>query len=482
MDDLKLFAGNENQLHNLVHTVRIFSEDIRMEFGLDKCAVLIMKRGKVERSDGIEMPDGRTIREVDNESGYKYLGILEADGIKHNKMKEIVSREYIRRVKKILGSKLNGGNTISAINSRAVSVIRYGAGIIEWTKAELHKLDQKTRKVLTMNGAHHPKADVDRLYMKREVGGRGLISVEDCIRMERKSMLDYIDQNNEELILEVKEENVLKAGKGEKTKGEIQEEHTTARNSKALHGQFEIATREIRGRKSFAWMKKGFLKKETESTIVAAQDQAISTNSIRKHVFGEDVSPQCRLCGKFEETIAHIVSECPKLAQAEYKKWRHDQVARIIHWKLCEKWGFERGETWYKHIPEKVLESDSCKILWDFAIQTDKVMEHNRPDITVVDKVNRTCLLIDPSCPFDIRIEKKEDEKERNYNALQFELKRIWKLKKVKVIPVIIGALGTVTNRLESLLKEIDIVCPIELLQKACLLGTARIIRKVLNA
>ena len=77
-------------------------------------------------------------------------------------------------------SKLNGGNIVSAINSRAVSLARYGAGIIRWSKDELRVLDRKTRKLLTIYRSLHPQADVDRLYVKREQGGRDLISVEDC--------------------------------------------------------------------------------------------------------------------------------------------------------------------------------------------------------------------------------------------------------------------------------------------------------------
>ena len=69
---------------------------------------------------------------------------------------------------------------VSAINARTVSTIRYGAGIIKWTKEELRKLHKKTRKLLTINRALHPQADVDRLYLKRSEGGRGLLSVEDC--------------------------------------------------------------------------------------------------------------------------------------------------------------------------------------------------------------------------------------------------------------------------------------------------------------
>ena len=84
------------------------------------------------------------------------------------------------------------------------------------------------------------------------------------------------------------------------------------------------------------------------------------------------MSPLCLLCGGADETVAHIVSEYPKSAQKGNKNVRHDNVAKVIHWKLCEKWGFETVEKWYIHRPEKVLESVDCKILWDFPIQTNK--------------------------------------------------------------------------------------------------------------
>ena len=127
MDDLKLFAKNEDQIDSLLNTVRILSEDIRMEFGLPKCGVLIMKREKVVKSEGISMPDGKMMKNVE-EGGYKYLGILEADGVKHKEMKNQIKKEHIRRVRNMLKSKLNGGNIISAISSRAVTIVRYGAG------------------------------------------------------------------------------------------------------------------------------------------------------------------------------------------------------------------------------------------------------------------------------------------------------------------------------------------------------------------
>ena len=89
------------------------------------------------------------------------LGILEADGIKYGEMKKTASKEYVRRIRKVLALQLNGGNIITAINSWAVSVVRYGAGIVNWAKAELQQMDRKMRKLLTMYGAHHPQADID---------------------------------------------------------------------------------------------------------------------------------------------------------------------------------------------------------------------------------------------------------------------------------------------------------------------------------
>ena len=81
MDDLKLFTKSKNQIESLVQTVHIFSEDIGIQFGITKCGVLIMERGKVIRADGIRLPDGQDMKDTD-ETGYTYLGLLETDKIK----------------------------------------------------------------------------------------------------------------------------------------------------------------------------------------------------------------------------------------------------------------------------------------------------------------------------------------------------------------------------------------------------------------
>ena len=79
MDDLKLYSRSEKGLDSLVQTVHVFSEDIGMEFGIEKCATLVMEKGKIVKSVGIELPDGRVMKSLQEGESYKYLGILEAD-------------------------------------------------------------------------------------------------------------------------------------------------------------------------------------------------------------------------------------------------------------------------------------------------------------------------------------------------------------------------------------------------------------------
>ena len=156
MDDLKLYAKSEKQTNTLVRTVHVFSTDIGMEFGIKKCGILTMKRSKIVKNEGIKLPDGKVIRQVGQE-GYKYLGIIELDKIKETEMKQKITKEYKRRQRLILKSRLNGINKVTVINTWAVAIFRYWAGII----------DRKLRKIMTMYGVLHPKSDIGRLYVKK---------------------------------------------------------------------------------------------------------------------------------------------------------------------------------------------------------------------------------------------------------------------------------------------------------------------------
>ena len=156
MDDLNLIAKSEEELQKQIKTLKIFSDDIYMEFGLEKCAKIVFKRGELVHSQNLVIDINREIQELEQGKTYKYLGIEESEGI-HQQMKERLKREYNRRLRMILKSELSARNKITAIGALAVPVLRYSFGIINWRTEEIKKIDRKTRKTLTMYKMHHPK-------------------------------------------------------------------------------------------------------------------------------------------------------------------------------------------------------------------------------------------------------------------------------------------------------------------------------------
>ena len=146
--------------------------------------------------------------------------------------------------------------------------------------------------------------------------------------------------------------------------------------------------------------------------LCAAQEQAIRTNYVKRHIDKTSESPLCRLCGKCE-SVQHLVCGCEKLAQKEYKR-RHDTVAKKVHWYFCKKNGLEHTEKWYEHVPEGVLENEEVKVLWDINFQCDNVIEARRPEIIVIDKKERKGIIIDIAVPADVRVGEKESGKVEN--------------------------------------------------------------------
>ena len=93
-----------------------------MEFSVEKCAVLVIEKGKIVKSVSVELPDGKVIKSLQEGESYKYLGILEGDRFLGEEMKLKVSKEYFRRLKKVLKSKLNRGNLVHRVNIWTVNV------------------------------------------------------------------------------------------------------------------------------------------------------------------------------------------------------------------------------------------------------------------------------------------------------------------------------------------------------------------------
>ena len=111
MNDIKLFAKNEQELETLIHIVRIYSQDIGMEFDIEKCTILVMKSRKWHLANGMELPNPEKMKMLEENETYKYLWILEADTMKQVEMNE-KKKEYHTKIRKLLETKLNCRNLI----------------------------------------------------------------------------------------------------------------------------------------------------------------------------------------------------------------------------------------------------------------------------------------------------------------------------------------------------------------------------------
>ena len=282
----------------------------------------------------------------DNNNYYnnKYLGILEANTIKQVEIKNKIPKEYFWRTRKQLETKLSSRNLIKGINTWAVSLVRYAGAFLKWTRDELRQMDQRTRKLITMHKALYPRDDVDRLHVL------SIQRLEDYIEKHERGLIWAIINNTDNTI-----DNTMTKTRKQKWEG------------KQLHGRFKLLINNILYDKTWTWLRKWNFKRETESLLMAAQNSAIRTNHIKAKIDKTQQNSKFRLCGDRDETTNHIISECSKLAQKEYKA-RHDWVGKVIHREMCKKFKFDYANKWYMHNQASVLENYTHKLLWDFDI------------------------------------------------------------------------------------------------------------------
>ena len=213
------------------------------------------------------------------------------------------------------------------------------------------------------------------------------------------------------------------------------------------YGWFKRRINNILHDKTCTWLRKGNFKRETESLLMAAQNSAIRTNNIKVWLDKTQQSGKCRLCGDRDETINHAISEFSKLPQKEYKA-RHNWVGKGIHWEMCKKFKFDHANKWYIYNPAPVLENDTHKLLWDFDIHTDHLISARRPDLIIINKNKenlQNCRFCCPAWPQD---KTESNQKRDKYLDLARKLKKkLWNMK-VTIIPIVIGAFGTVTKGL----------------------------------
>ena len=170
------------------------------------------------------------------------------------------------------------------------------------------------------------------------------MSVEDTVKYEALSLKRYTETSDIELI---RAGGQLVKCDSDASRTEYKMEMKRGRYDgwvdKPMHGQHIRDTKEQAAPETWKWMRRGTLKRDTESLIVAAQDQALRTNYRKAKIEKSGGDPKCRLCKERDETVNHLVSDRSKIAQTEYKK-RHDKVAAAVHWSICKRHGLPHSE------------------------------------------------------------------------------------------------------------------------------------------
>jgi hypothetical protein len=212
---------------------------------------------------------------------------------------------------------------------------------------------------------------------------------------------------------------------------------------------------------------------------VAAQDQAISTKLFKNNIVKEEIESKCRLCKHHEKSTDRLTSGCLILAKKEYLM-RHDEVCTHLRYPICKALGNETTDKWYTHMPKPVYEEGDVTVLWNQAVNTDREVTANRPDIIIKNKKEKTCILLDVAMPVDKHVVQKQAEMKLKYKSLCIEMQRMWNLK-CTIIPVITGATGIVTRSLRKNLEAIPGRHSIASLQKTDIFGASHIILKVLQ-
>jgi hypothetical protein len=524
IDDLKVVQGSEADLKRANSIIGKVSEDMGMRFGISKCAEIVYERGKMVKGEGLDLKEG-TVKALnpENQEFYTFLGIEEGEGQMDKLVKIRVTEKCFELINKLCSMQLYERNLVKSINCKAMATVRYSMSICHYTKTELKELDIRVRRILKKSRVRGPQESVERLYMAKEVGGRGLTSFEMMYKMTKISIAVYLCLSEDEMLkavfnrerskttwknpvreAEIAVEEVghillFEEGKVVLDGKQLNEEPSKVRKMipqsfkkwwrELLIKEYEnkvvksVIWKEVRTcPEGFSWMQRN-LTSQTITRVLRVQEQMVANKGLDR-TRGKPVADiTCRLCKEAEEGVKHWLNACQYLAKVEYLK-RHDQTLRVFYAEVLKKYGLEPTERAWFNIPvEKVRESPVVLVMWNMRVPTHTRVVHRWPDLRIEDKLRKTIWIVDMSCPSDGNVIAKEVQKIRNYMDLSFELRMQRPGWKIVIMPLIVGVTGAI-NKLPKILQSfflnesISARCTNEM-QKTTVLGSLQMIHRV---
>lgn len=546
MDDLKCYARSDVTLARMLGIVQNLGNAMGLGFNPSKCRVLSTPAGVLGQ---LQVSDDLEIAELADSESYKYLGCHQRLSYTTDGVGKIFD-EVARKTAVIVAANITVNQKRQAYRSIAIPALGYfyqltsgGCANLQGAFHRADRFDVSIRKLLVENKVVSKPSCVARLYLGVEYGGLGWPSIRDELenqvvaayaylvtKVELKLTCRYfyslVGRSKRSLVsdalkilgnysveVSVAEDGVrvdggepinqareLKRALIGKMRGRRNALRLDEWSKKSLAGRV-LRIPGLRVPESFLWLIKGHLSSTNARNALAAQEGCLRVGAAPITVGGGGRGSECRWCRAEAETVSHAVSRCKQWMQNLYLD-RHNMVARCVYFWLCQKYGI--SPTHYSQAVPAKVSNGAVDILWDVTIQTSAVMDHRRPDITVIDRGAKKIWLIEVSVAWMTNIKNQIEIKKNRYtvNSLRQEdetrvpyerganLREDVELRysmPTKFIPIVIGTQGEVLHETCSAIRELPEfrACDYEpllgRLTRAAVLGTSRIIKHHLS-
>ena len=398
------------------------------------------------------------------------------------------------RLEKIVNADLYDENMIQAINTHALPVVAYPMNVCRFTETELNNLDMRVKQVLRSKKFHGIKCSDERLYLPRDLGGRGLISLRHVYAATKIRIACYMCLSSDQHIQVAWERETSKefcsimhdAANAMKSVGYDLSfgTNTITLDGEDLVGNWKTVWKKIKtvhkqgtikgmienyGRKewqslvwkgldksSHTWLK-SWLDPHKTASIIEMQEQMVETRQWKQARGLAVESGLCRICGSYNESLEHLLAGCTPLAGTDYLQ-RHNKALLVFTVAWAKECGLlPKDCKWYKVVmePNQVLENDRFKLTWDMTQHARKTTQSRRPDLIIEDKLKKIKWIVDMKCPMENNKDKAFQEKVSKYSQLAFEFRERQPGYMVYISPLVIGCFGGVHSQLLEKIKAV---------------------------
>ena len=175
VDDLKTYHKSSQKALLVTKATKSMFEDIGLFWGLDKCAMVNVMRGKIKTSDqNVQISDTEELKLLDTNDHYKFLGKYENSTQLEKQVCNESSKEYLKRVSVIWSSNISIPRKVHATKTFALPALQYHMWTSGWTINKLQDIDRRTREIIREEEGMHRHESIKLLYLHEELGGGGI--------------------------------------------------------------------------------------------------------------------------------------------------------------------------------------------------------------------------------------------------------------------------------------------------------------------